>query len=41
MSQIEQWVEKFQGFGEQPSASRYVALFDPEGTVFDSAWNAR
>jgi ketosteroid isomerase-like protein len=36
MSQVEQWVEKFRGFGEQPSASRYVALFDPAGTVFDS-----
>jgi hypothetical protein len=36
MSRVEQWVEKFRGFGEQPSAGRYVALFDPEGTVFDS-----
>src|SRR5262245_11126068 len=35
MSHVEQWVEQFRGFGEQPSASRYVALFDPEGTVFD------
>jgi ketosteroid isomerase-like protein len=36
MSNVEQWVEKFRGFGEQPSAARYVALFDPQGTVFDS-----
>ena len=36
MSNVEQWVEKFAGFGAQPSTSRYVALFDPEGTVFDS-----
>jgi len=36
MSNVEQWVEKFAGFGAQPSVSRYVALFDPEGTVFDS-----
>jgi hypothetical protein len=36
MSHVEQWVEKFRGFGERPSAGRYVALFDPEGTVFDS-----
>ena len=36
MSNVEKWVEKFMGFGAQPSPSRYVALFDPEGTVFDS-----
>ena len=36
MSNVERWVEKFREFGAQPSASRYVALFDPEGTVFDS-----
>lgn len=36
MSTVEHWVEKFKGFGAQPSAERYVALFDPEGTVFDS-----
>jgi hypothetical protein len=36
MSQIEQWVEQFRGFGAQPSPERYAALFDPAGTVFDS-----
>jgi hypothetical protein len=36
MSDVEQWVEQFMNFGAQPSPSRYVALFDPEGTVFDS-----
>ncbi|HEV8718553.1 MAG TPA: nuclear transport factor 2 family protein [Candidatus Binatia bacterium] len=36
MSNVEQWVEKFADFGARPSPSRYVALFDPEGTVFDS-----
>jgi ketosteroid isomerase-like protein len=36
MSTVERWVEQFKGFGAQPSAERYVALFDPEGTVFDS-----
>lgn len=36
MSVIEQWVENFKEFGAQPSSQRYVALFDPEGTVFDS-----
>ncbi len=34
---VERWVEKFKNFGAQPSPSRYVALFDPEGTVFDSS----
>jgi hypothetical protein len=36
VSHVEQWVEKFCGFGERPSASRYVAPFGPAGTVFDS-----
>lgn len=36
MSTGERWVEKFRGFGAQPSPDRYVALFDPEGMVFDS-----
>src|SRR5262249_54784593 len=35
MSHVGQWVEKFADFGARPSPSRYVALFDPEGTVFD------
>jgi ketosteroid isomerase-like protein len=35
MSTIEQWVEQFRGFGAQPSPERYVALFDPAGTVLD------
>ena len=36
MSHVEQWVEKFRGFGERPRASCYIAPFDPAGTVFDS-----
>lgn len=36
MSSVERWVEKFKNFGAQPSPSRYVALFAPERTVFDS-----
>jgi ketosteroid isomerase-like protein len=36
MTNVAQWVEQFMEFGAQPSPSRYVALFDPEGTVFDS-----
>lgn len=36
MSDVERWVEKFQKFGAQPDPARYVALFDPEGTVYDS-----
>jgi ketosteroid isomerase-like protein len=36
MSNVERWIEKFIEFGAQPNPSRYVALFDPEGTVFDS-----
>lgn len=35
MSHVGQWVEQFADFGARPSPSRYVALFDPEGTVFD------
>jgi hypothetical protein len=36
MSNIERWIENFRKFGAQPNPGRYVALFDPEGTVFDS-----
>jgi len=36
MSTLEQWVEQFRDFGAYPSPERYAALFDPEGTVFDS-----
>jgi ketosteroid isomerase-like protein len=36
MSNVERWVEKFKGFGDRPNPERYVNLFDPEGTVFDS-----
>ena len=36
MHATERWVERFREFGAQPNPSRYVALFDPEGTVFDS-----
>jgi len=36
MSNVERWVEKFREFAARPNPSRYVALFDPEGTVFDS-----
>ena len=35
MSNVERWIEKFREFGAQPNPSRYVALFDLEGTVFD------
>jgi len=35
MSHVAPWVEKFADFGARPSPSGYVALFDPEGTVFD------
>lgn len=36
MSTVTHWVEQFQEFGARPSPDRYAALFDPEGTVFDS-----
>jgi ketosteroid isomerase-like protein len=35
MANVEQWVEKFMDFGARPNPDRYVALFDPEGTVLD------
>lgn len=36
MSNVTQWIEKFQAFGARPSPENYAILFDPEGTVFDS-----
>ena len=36
MSNAERWIEKFSEFGARPNPNRYVALFDSEGTVFDS-----
>jgi len=34
--QVDAYLEKFRAFGEQPSLERYMLLFHPEATLFDS-----
>ena len=36
MSDVDRFLERFRAFGAAPSVERYLPLFDPEATLFDS-----